>query len=189
MFQSIKGVIGDIASGAVKNERIALSQEQLTVLDRKLREAVEEVASLNERVLKLESENASLKAQLQQTHRSTGDDLGAVETSILKLLHSLYPKLPTREEFLSTMKLKEVDLDYSLRRLIDRGFMRWPVGGLWYDGHQNPDGYSITDRGIDVIRKHGKIAPPEPPLPASSLGALVHRTLDSLPAPDSGGGR
>lgn len=34
-----------------------------------------------------------------------------------------------------------------------------------------------------------KIAAHEPPLPESSSGAAVHRTLDSLPAPASGGGR
>ena len=34
-----------------------------------------------------------------------------------------------------------------------------------------------------------QIAPPEPPLPASSSGVSDYQTLDSLPAPASGGGR
>ena len=33
------------------------------------------------------------------------------------------------------------------------------------------------------------IAAYEPPLPVSTSGVPVHRTLDSLPAPDSSGGR
>ena len=36
---------------------------------------------------------------------------------------------------------------------------------------------------------NNKIASPEPPSPVSISTVLVHRTLDSLPAPDSGGGR
>ncbi len=34
-----------------------------------------------------------------------------------------------------------------------------------------------------------KIAPHEPPLPVSISGVRVHRSLDSLPVPCSGGGR
>jgi hypothetical protein len=37
MFETIKGIIGDIAAGAMKDQRILLSQEQLITLDLKLR--------------------------------------------------------------------------------------------------------------------------------------------------------
>jgi hypothetical protein len=40
-----------------------------------------------------------------------------------------------------------------------------------------------------VRRNAEPIAPHEPPLPVSSSGALVHSTLDSLPAPGSSGAR
>ena len=61
----------------------------------------------------------------------------------------------------------------------------------------NPDLRSTIERNqfypglVIVVReqKPNKIAPHEPPLPASSSSAPVHRTLDSLPAPGSGGGR
>ena len=38
-------------------------------------------------------------------------------------------------------------------------------------------------------QKPNQIAAHEPPHPVSGSGAPVHRTLDSLPAPGSGGGR
>ena len=46
MFDTIKSIIGDIASGAVKDQRIALSQEQLGALDLKLREALDRIRQL-----------------------------------------------------------------------------------------------------------------------------------------------
>jgi hypothetical protein len=46
MFDTIKSIVGDIASGAVKDQRIQLSQEQLAALDLKLREALERIRQL-----------------------------------------------------------------------------------------------------------------------------------------------
>ena len=54
MFETIKGIIGDIAAGAIKDQRIALSQEQLGALDLKLRDALCENEVLRNRVSELE---------------------------------------------------------------------------------------------------------------------------------------
>ena len=54
MFDTIKGIIGDIAAGAIKDQRVALSREELTALDAKLREALSENENLSQRVTELE---------------------------------------------------------------------------------------------------------------------------------------
>jgi uncharacterized protein with PIN domain len=46
MFETIKSIIGDIASGAVKDQRIALSHEQLSALDLKLHDALARIREL-----------------------------------------------------------------------------------------------------------------------------------------------
>ena len=52
-----------------------------------------------------------------------------------------------------------------------------------------PTATGSTYSGGWTIRSANKITAHEPPLPVSSSDESVHRTLDSLPAPGSGGGR
>lgn len=66
MFDSIKNIIGDIASGAIKDQRIALSQEQLTALDSEAKVLASELSEAQRKVSALEQENANLKTQLQR---------------------------------------------------------------------------------------------------------------------------
>ncbi len=73
MFDTIKGIIGDIAAGAIKDQRIALSQEQLGALDLKLRESLHGVtilraenARLSQHVTELEQLVADRDAQIQE---------------------------------------------------------------------------------------------------------------------------
>ena len=66
MFETIKGVIGDIATGAIKDQRIALSEEQLAALDLKLRDALAENTRLSQRVIELERLVADRDAELQK---------------------------------------------------------------------------------------------------------------------------
>jgi uncharacterized protein with PIN domain len=56
MFDTIKSIVGDIASGAVKDQRIALSHEQLSALDLKLKEALAQNALLAQRTRELEAQ-------------------------------------------------------------------------------------------------------------------------------------
>ena len=64
MFDTIKSIIGDIATGAIKDQRIALSAEQLAALDRTLQETLAENATCNERVAELERLVTDQQAQL-----------------------------------------------------------------------------------------------------------------------------
>jgi hypothetical protein len=66
MFDTIKGIIGDIAAGAIKDQRIALSQEQLGALDLKLRDALSENTVLRKHVAELEQVVADRDARIQQ---------------------------------------------------------------------------------------------------------------------------
>ena len=88
MFETIKGIIGDIAAGAIKDQRIALSQEQLTVLDAKLHDALSECDVLRQRVSELEQLSADREAQLQQLTEAQQrhDDRPEAEQRILLLL-------------------------------------------------------------------------------------------------------
>ena len=82
MFDTIKGIIGDIAAGAIKDQRIALSQEQLTALDAKLREALSENENLSQRVTELEGLVAERDAKIAQLQPSA--DLEPTAFAILK---------------------------------------------------------------------------------------------------------
>jgi DNA-binding MarR family transcriptional regulator len=84
MFDSIKGIIGDLASGTVKDQRIALSQEQLTALDAKLKVLASELSEARSRISGLERENADLNQQLQ--HTKPVRKLSKKEQSILLIL-------------------------------------------------------------------------------------------------------
>jgi hypothetical protein len=74
MFDTIKGIIGDIAAGAIKDQRIQLSQEQLTALDAKLREALSENENLSQRVTELEGLVAERDAKIAQLQPSADLD-------------------------------------------------------------------------------------------------------------------
>ena len=78
MFESIKGIIGDIASGAIKDQRIALSQEQLTALESKLVSLAGELLNAKAiekqsqaRIKKLESDNANINGKIERLQTVT----------------------------------------------------------------------------------------------------------------------
>ena len=97
MFETIKGIIGDIAAGAVKDQRIALSKEQLSTLDFKLRDtseqlsvALRENAQLSLRITELEKLAEDQKSKIEQLIVSNQKQLTArcseTEEKILLLL-------------------------------------------------------------------------------------------------------
>ncbi len=66
MFDTIRGIIGDIAAGAIKDQRILLSQDQLSALDLKLSEALSELGTLRQRVTELTELVGDRDAKIQQ---------------------------------------------------------------------------------------------------------------------------
>jgi hypothetical protein len=95
MFDTIKGIIGDIAAGVIKDQRIALSQEQLTALDAKLREALSENENLSQRVTELEGLVAERDAKIAQLQPSA--DLDPLAFEILKFFFNQSRDLSTKE--------------------------------------------------------------------------------------------
>ena len=93
MFETIKAIIGDIAAGAIKDQRIALSQEQLAAVDLKLREALSENKGLRERVSALEQlvrgQDAQMKKLTAATQAQRTADLPEIEERILLTLASV----------------------------------------------------------------------------------------------------
>jgi hypothetical protein len=98
MFDTIKGIIGDIAAGAIKDQRIALSREQLSALDLKLRDALHgsdalraENTRLSQRLVELEQLIADRDAKIQQLtvasqQQKRSADRAEIEQQILLFL-------------------------------------------------------------------------------------------------------
>ena|SRR6266513_1560090 len=109
MFETIKGIIGDIAAGAIKDQRILLSQEQLTALDLKLCEALSENERLSQRVKELERLVAERQQQIASHHRESFSLLRASSSARRK------PR-PPRFDHSSQQSLFQA-LDFDIRRL------------------------------------------------------------------------
>jgi regulator of replication initiation timing len=74
MFDTLKSTIGDIASGAVKDQRIALSHEQLGALDLKLKDALTENSMLRSQNAVLARRVSELEAKLQRFEKGPEGD-------------------------------------------------------------------------------------------------------------------
>lgn len=128
MFDSIKGIIGDIASGSVKDQRIALSQEQLTILDGKLRDTLEQVALLTKRVAQLESDKASLESQLQKLRPEVGG-LDQQSKEVLKFFFDR-PDGLSSEDVAHRFKLSRSAADFHIDVLFKRKFLQQLTVGM-----------------------------------------------------------
>jgi DNA-directed RNA polymerase specialized sigma subunit len=128
MFDTIKGVIGDIASGSVKDQRIALSHEQLTVLDGKFRDALEQVTLLTKRISQLEFDKANLEAQIQKFRPEIGT-LDQQSKDILKFFFDR-PDGLTSNEIAQRFKLSASAADYHVDVLFKRKFLQQLTMGM-----------------------------------------------------------
>lgn len=80
MFETIRSIVGDVASGAIKDE-------QLKLLDMKLASTLEEAAALKQRVAQLEARNAELEAQIALHHEISNQSsrLSSPQEEVLKI--------------------------------------------------------------------------------------------------------
>jgi uncharacterized protein with PIN domain len=88
MFDTLKAIIGDIASGAVKDQRIALSHEQLNALDLKLRDSLAESSALRSQNAVLTERVSELESKLRHAERKEikGDQCPYCNQSTGKLI-------------------------------------------------------------------------------------------------------
>lgn len=151
MFDTIKGIIGDIAAGAIKDQRIALSHEQLTALDLKLREALSENAHLSQRVTELEGLVAERDATIAQLQSSA--DLDPFAFEILKFFFNESRDLSTREvatRFSMPMGVAEFHTD----TLLERRLIQQTVIGVSTDFGEQPAMFAITSAGRKYVMQH-----------------------------------
>ena len=64
MFTTLINLVGNIFSGSIKDQRISLSQEQATVLERELLKSQAEIVQLTAKNLQLIAENHKLQEDL-----------------------------------------------------------------------------------------------------------------------------
>jgi hypothetical protein len=84
-----------------------------------------------------------------------------VEFKILQLAYDSAPKRRyTKEEFESLIEAPPVDVGLSLRKLQRGGYLHKPsTKQLWREGQPNPNGYLLTDKGIELIKTTTKNTP------------------------------
>ncbi len=151
MFETIKGIVGDIAAGTIKDQRIALSQEQLTALDLKLRDALSESAILRKRVSELEKLVKDRDAKIAQLQPSANLDGKALE--VLKFFFDQSRDLST-EEAAMRFQLPTGEAEFHTDSLLERGFIRQTVFGITTAfGSQLPM-FAITPEGRKYVMQH-----------------------------------
>jgi hypothetical protein len=151
MLDTIKGIIGDIAAGAIKDQRIELSQEQLTALDAKLRVALSENEHLSQRVTELERLVAERDAKIAQLQPST--DLHPLAIEILRFFFNGSRDLHTGEvatRFSLPMGVAEFHID----TLLERGLIQQTVIGAFTDFGESPAMFDITAAGRKYVMQH-----------------------------------
>jgi hypothetical protein len=148
MFDTIKGIIGDIAAGAIKDQRIALSQEQLTALDAKLREALSENENLSQRVTELEGLVAERDAKIAQLQPSA--DLDPFAFEILKFFFNQSRDLSTKgvaTQFSMPVGVAEFHAD----TLRERSLIELTSRGVSTESGMCPALFAITSAGRKYV--------------------------------------
>jgi hypothetical protein len=152
MFDTIKGIIGDIASGAVKEQRILLSQEQLAVLDRKLRDTLEEVSALRLRVRELDQLVADRDARIAELEPK-GDRLDDQTFQILKFFFDQARDL-SAQDIASQFGLSRGVAEFHKDSLAEKGFLHITVIGFESDFGAQPAMFAITSEGRKYVMQH-----------------------------------
>ena len=82
------------------------------------------------------------------------NDLDGIETQILGLFYDDYPTQYMKDEVRQKLNLQQIDVDGSLRSLCSKGFLVAPPPFKQLIGSalQNPNGYSITEKGRQKIK-------------------------------------
>ena len=134
MFDTIKSIIGDIASGAVKDQRIALSQEQLSALDAKLRDALQDVSRLQKRVGELERAVADRDSHIAQLQPH--DSLDSAVADTLRFFFEQARDL-SRDHIAARFHIPVGVAAFHIDVLAERGFVQLTVIGI-FDGFWRP---------------------------------------------------
>lgn len=101
--------------------------------------------------------------QRELTQRPTPAEMAGfdeVDFKILQLAYDCPTKRYTEKEFESLIEGPSIEVGFSLRKL-QRGeyLYKSSTKRLWREGQPNPDGYLLTDKGIDLIKSAKKNKP------------------------------
>ena len=151
MFDTIKGIIGDIAAGAIKDQRIALSQEELTALDTKLRDALSENARLSQRVMELEKLVADRDATIEGLQLSANLDPFAFD--ILKFFFDQSRDL-SAEDAAAQFSLPIGVAQFHTDSLLERRFIQQTIIGVSTEFGEQPAMFAITSAGRKYVMQH-----------------------------------
>jgi hypothetical protein len=151
MFETIKGIIGDIAAGAIKDQRILLSQEQLIALDLKLREALSENERLSQRLKELERLVAERQRQIDQLNKATqpARDLPEESEKMLVMFANSSRGI-TSDKVIVHMGFSQAKGDHYFDQLLKRKFVHTSTGQMgvgWF--------YHATSAGRDYLARRG----------------------------------
>ncbi|MDD5260920.1 MAG: hypothetical protein PHD76_03635 [Methylacidiphilales bacterium] len=152
MFDSIKGIIGDIAAGAIKDQRIALTKEQLTTLDLKLRDAISENARLSHRVIELENLVADRDAKIAQL-QPVVNALDPKALEILKFFFDQSCNLST-QDIMRRFQLPMGVADYHTDTLLQRGLIQQTCFGVSSPFGEQPPMSAISGEGRKYIMQN-----------------------------------
>jgi hypothetical protein len=151
MFDTIKGIIGDIAAGEIKDQRIALSQEQLTALDAKLRDALSENARLSQRVMELEKLVADRDAKIGSLQPSPYLDPFAFD--ILKFFFDQSRDL-SADDAAAQFSLPIGVAQFHTDSLLERRFIQQTIIGVSTEFGEQPAMFAITSAGRKYVMQH-----------------------------------
>jgi hypothetical protein len=145
MFDAIKGIIGDIAAGAIKDQRILLSREQLSALDAKLSEKLSENDRLSRRVIELERLVAERDAKIAQLQPSA--DLDPFAFSILRFFFNESRYL-SASDVATRFSMPTGVAEFHTDTLLERGLIQPTQTVILGD---NPAMFTITAAGRKYV--------------------------------------
>jgi predicted transcriptional regulator len=129
MLDGTRNLLGDIASGKIKDERILLLADELRANDRKLSEATSEKevlqaenAKLESQIIELESTITNLQERLRNAHLTT-DELDPKANEILKIFFEATQPI-TAERIAQSVGLSVNEAKYHMDELGKRKFFQ-----------------------------------------------------------------
>jgi len=161
MIDDIRNWIGDIASGAINEKRIALSQEEAAAFKRQLDESISDLAVLRaengdlmEALAKLESENNALKAKLYELSQTAEPDdrLSEECEKVLKFFFDQDRKLSI-EEVRSAFGYESGVAKYYFDQLKSRDFIYYRTRVITSRNQHEPARYTLLSGGREYVMK------------------------------------
>lgn len=109
---------------------------------------------LSRQLIQKNKKISQLEENLSRIREESKNGLDGIEAQILTLFYDNYPYQYMKDEVRQKLNLQQIDADGSLRSLCSKGFLVAPppFKQLIGSAPQNPNGYSITEKGRQKIK-------------------------------------